>query len=92
MDQAIEEALSVKAVKAEKQKTKGRFQIEAKTNAGAWMVDRQWTLQANPAYQQHEKNREELDLRLLVKRQKQKAIQNMALEQQYKIVVKKPKT
>lgn len=40
MDQAIEDALKAKLTKAEKVKTKGRFQIEAKTNAGAWMVDR----------------------------------------------------
>ena len=91
MDKAIEDALDVKEIKAEKVKTKGRFQIEAKTNAGAWMVDRKWTFLANPDYQAHEKNREELDLKLLVKRQKQKAIQNMALEQQYKITVKLPK-
>ena len=91
MDKAVEDALSVRQEKAEKVKTQGRFQIQAKTNAGNWLIDRSWTYLANPSYRLQEDKREELDMRLMVKRQKQKAIQNMALEQQYKIVVKKPK-
>ena len=81
MDRAIEDALSIKAAKAEKVKTKGRFQIEAKTNAGAWMADRGWSYRANPGYRAQEKKREEQDMHILQKRQQQKLIQNMALEQ-----------
>ena len=92
MDQAIEDALKAKVAKAEKVKTKGRFQIQAKTNAGAWIADRSWSYQANPGYRAHEKKREEQDMLILQKRQKQNLIQNMALEQQFKIVVKKPKS
>jgi hypothetical protein len=29
-------------------RTKGRFEIEPKTNAGNWIVDRQWKFLANP--------------------------------------------
>lgn len=75
----------------EKVKTKGRFVIEAKTNGGNWMRDREWVYLANPALKKAEDTREEFEINILKKRLQQKIIQNMALEQQYKIVVKKPK-
>jgi len=54
MDKAIEDALSFdKAVKS-KSKTKGRFQIQARTNAGNWLQDRQWSHLANPYMKQVE--------------------------------------
>lgn len=74
MDKAVEDALSVRQAKAEKVKTEGRFNIQANTNAGNWLVDRSWTYLANPSYALQEDRREELDMRLMVKRQKQKAI------------------
>lgn len=70
MDKAIEDALNAKAVKQEKKKTKGLFEIQAKTNAGAWIADREWSYRANPDYMIHEKKREEMDLFLLKKRYK----------------------
>ena len=91
LDKAILDALSHEEVIKEKVKTKGRFQIEASTNAGSWIKDRKWMHLANPGLKAAEIAREEIDMRLLQKRQQQKLIQNMALEQQYKIVVKKPK-
>ena len=81
MDQAIEDALKVKAEKVANSKTKGRFQINARTNAGNWMRDRDWKNLANPALQKAEIAREEFDIKLITKRQNQKKIQNMALEQ-----------
>ena len=85
MDKAIQDALEVEEVVAEKVKTKGRFQIQAKTNAGNWMRDRDWIYLANPRLKAAEVLREKADVFLLEKRQQQKYIQNMALEQQYKI-------
>ena len=54
MDKAVEDALSVRQEKAEKVKTQGRFQIQAKTNAGNWLIDRSWTYLANPSYRLQE--------------------------------------
>jgi len=68
LDQAILDALSAEEVIAEKVKTKGRFQIEAQTNAGNWMKDREWIYLANPKLKQAEMAREEIDMRLLKKR------------------------
>ncbi len=48
MDKAIEDALAHEKAILEKVKTKGRFQIQAKTNAGNWMKDREWIYLANP--------------------------------------------
>ena len=81
MDQVIEDALKAKLEKEIKLKTKGRFQIQARTNAGNWMMDRDWKNSANPSLQKAEIAREEFDLKLIQKRQDQKRIQNMALEQ-----------
>ena len=49
MDQAIEDALKIKKEKVANVKTKGRFQIQARTNAGNWIKDREWKNLANPA-------------------------------------------
>ena len=59
MDTAIEDALKIKAKKMEKGKTKGRFQIRANTNAGKWMIDRDWTYKANPSLKEVYDKREE---------------------------------
>jgi len=91
MDKAIEDALDHEEEVAEKVKTKGRFQIQACTNAGNWIRDRQWIYLANPRLKAVEEQREKFDTALLDKRREQKLIQYMALEQQYNIVVKKPK-
>lgn len=74
LDQAILDALSREELVAEKVRTKGRFQIEAQTNAGNWMRDRSWIHLANPGLKNAEMAREEVDLRLLKKRQQQKII------------------
>lgn len=49
------------------------------------MRDRDWIYLANPRLKAAEVLREKADVFLLEKRQQQKYIQNMALEQQYKI-------
>ena len=54
--------------KPEKLKTKGRFAIQAATNAGNWRKDRDWVHKANPALKQHEEKREKLDIELMKKR------------------------
>ena len=76
---------------AVKTKTKGRFPREYKTNAGSWINDREWKNKANPSLAQDDKRMEASDNAMLQKRKKQKLLQNIALEEQYKIVVKKPK-
>ena len=91
MDRAIEDALSFQEKEKLNSKTKGRFQIQARTNAGNWIQDREWSYLANPAIKKIEAAREDMDIKLMQKRQKQKLIQYMALEQQYNIVVIKPK-
>ena len=65
LDKAILDALSHEEVIKEKVKTKGRFQIEASTNAGSWVKDRKWMHMANPALKAAEIAREEIDMRLL---------------------------
>ncbi len=74
LNQAILDALSHEEVIAEKVKTKGRFQFEAHTNAGNWITDRDWMHLANPKLKAAEISREEMDMRLLKKRQEQKFI------------------
>jgi len=69
MDKAIEDALSHEQAIAEKVKTKGRFVIQAKTNAGNWMQDRDWIYLANPRLKELEAQRELVDIHLLKKRQ-----------------------
>jgi len=91
MDKAIEDALTQKVAAKDKVKTKGRFVIQAHTNAGNWIKDRSWAHSANPGLKAHEIAQEEKDIKIMQMRYEQKLIQNMALEQQYKIVVKKPK-
>jgi len=68
LDQAIEDALSYEETIVEKQRTKGRFLIEARTNAGNWMRDRDWIHLANPGLKHAEQVREDFDMKLLVKR------------------------
>ena len=72
-------------------KTKGRFPVDFQTTAGAWMKDRDWKQRANPVLQQRENKIENSEVKMLEKRKKQKILQNIALEAQYKIVVKKPR-
>ena len=74
MDQAIIDALNVKEVVKEKVKTKGRFQIQAKTNGGNWMRDREWVYLANPELKKAEDAREEFEINILKKRLQQKII------------------
>lgn len=80
MDIAIEDALKIKAKKMEKGKTKGRFQIQANTNAGKWMIDREWVYKANPKLKEVTDKREDADIALMKKRYHQKMVQNMDLE------------
>ena len=46
----IEKALEYKKRVFEKAKTKGRFQINAKTNCGNFLKDREWCYKSNPVY------------------------------------------
>lgn len=91
MDKLIEQALFKKEELKIKNKTKGRFHFEALTNAGKWMIDKKWIYKANPNVKFMEDERERLEIKLLKKRFQQKSIQNMVMESQYKILVKKPK-
>lgn len=68
MDAAIEDALKIKKKKAERGKTKGRFQIMPNTNAGKWMIDREWVYKANPKLKEIQDTREVADLALMKKR------------------------
>ena len=76
---------------AHRTKTKGRFPRDYKTNAGSWINDKQWKKKANPTLAKDDHRSEASDKAMLEKRKKQKLLQNIALEEQYKIVVKKPK-
>ena len=55
------------------------------------MQDREWKQRANPKAWNASLKYEATDMRMLEKRKKQKLLQNIALEAQYKIHVKKPK-
>jgi hypothetical protein len=69
--------------------TKGSFAgTQFNTSSGCWMNDRDWKHRANQMYLSHEKERDEFDLRLIVKKKEQKRIQYMALESQYKLYVR----
>ena len=47
-DRSIENFITAKKKEFAKSVTKGRFNPAFKTNAGAWMVDRDWKKTANP--------------------------------------------
>ena len=68
MDKAIEDALEVERREILRIKTKGRFPIEAKTNAGNWLQDRLWANIANPAVRKAQQQREVIDVNLIQKR------------------------
>ena len=72
-------------------RTKGRFPTTFPTSAGVWMKDRAWKQQANPQAWEAEQAFQKAQDRMMEKKKKQKILQNIALEQQYKIHVKKPK-
>ena len=65
MDKAVIDALNHKEVVKIKSKTKGRFQIEAKTNGGNWMLDRSWVYLANPGLKISEDSREAFEIGIL---------------------------
>lgn len=67
------------------------FKINVPTNSGQFVVDKKWQRKANPFANKNQEQMDKYDRELLEKRRHQKVLQNMALEQQYKIVVKKQK-
>ena len=87
-NQAIENSLDFKGRVFDKLRTKGRFEVENKTNAGNWVKDRAWKRKANSLYNSLEVHRAKIDQELLAKKKDQKRLQYMALEDQYKLHVK----
>ena len=65
--------------------------MEFATTAGSFLKDRDWQRSANPKLQKANERAERADLAMMEKRRKQKLLQNMALEAQFKIKVKAPK-
>lgn len=57
-----------------KKATKGMFPIPYTTNAGMWMKDREWKMQANQKVWDGEQEREKVDVGMLEKRKKQKML------------------
>lgn len=57
-DEAMEAAVKLTNEKLQYKKTKGRFEIQAATNAGHYLVDRSWTHRANPHYKLREEHLE----------------------------------
>ena len=53
------------------------------------MKDRDWKHRANAIYKSLEQKREDFEMKLLVKKKEQKRVQYMALENQYKLHVKR---
>ena len=49
-ERAIERQLDFKARVFAKMKTKGRFDVSTKTNAGNFTLDRKWQMRANAIY------------------------------------------
>ena len=86
---AIERTLDQELQVIEKRRTKGLFNVETATNAGKWMIDRNWKQKANTLYKSMENRREDFEMKLLMKKKQQKRVQYMALEDQYKLHVKK---
>jgi len=51
-------------------KTKGRFPIQVRTNAGNWVEDTVWKGKANPVIQAYERRIEQKDNEVLLKKKK----------------------
>ena len=49
-DVAIEKTLDQEIQVIDKRRTKGLFNVETATNAGKWMIDRNWKQKANTLY------------------------------------------
>ena len=88
-DKAILDSLFAKTQVLDKSKTKGRFHVEVRTSAVHWIVDKEWQRKANPIARNAEDRMLDLDKKILNKRRHQRILKNTAMEQQYKIVVKK---
>ena len=88
-DRAVLRSLDKPPAMNNKRLTKGQFQINVTTNAGNWLKDRTWQFKANDLYKSLELQREAVEMKLLQAKKHQKRVQYMALENQYKLHVKK---
>lgn len=89
IERALVDSLDSEEKPRNKRKTKGLFQVNVTTNAGNWMRDRDWKYAANDVYKSLEMQREMNETKNLEKKKHQKRVQYMALENQYKLHVKR---
>lgn len=61
-DQAIEAKLGYHEAEVQKRRTKGLFPIQTATNAGNWLVDKEWQKKANSLYKSLEMKREDFEM------------------------------